>query len=167
MNDELEYFKGSKNPKYFAKSLVHDLRFYQDNPFYFHPAGIWCFTGPQGSGKSLSATKCAKRLIRDYPGAILVSNIALRNIDFPVIPFTDYSQIVTMDNGIYGIIFLIDELHILWNSLESKKIPFEEMAAFCTQFVDDYNQHTGQNLSREEYKQMLLQYYPTLKRWKK
>ena len=131
MSDELEYFKGSKNPKYFAKSLVHDLRFYQDNPFYFHPSGIWCFTGPQGSGKSLSATKCAKRLIRDYPGSILVSNIALRNIDFPVIPFTDYSQIVTMDNGIYGIIFLIDELHILWNSLESKKIPFEEMAAFC------------------------------------
>ena len=43
----------------------------------------------------------------------------------------------------------------------------EEMAAFCTQFVDDYNKHTGQNLSREEYKQMLLQYYPTLKRWKK
>jgi len=43
----------------------------------------------------------------------------------------------------------------------------EEMAGFCSQFVDEYNKHTGQNLSREEYKQMLLQFYPNLKRWKK
>ena len=42
----------------------------------------------------------------------------------------------------------------------------EEMAEFCTQFVDEYNKNAGQNLSREEYKKMLLQYYPNLKRWK-
>jgi len=42
----------------------------------------------------------------------------------------------------------------------------EEMAEFCAQFVDEYNKNTEQNLSREEYKQMLLQYYPNLKRWK-
>ena len=41
----------------------------------------------------------------------------------------------------------------------------EEMAEFCTQFVDEYNKNTGQNLTREEYKQQLLQYYPSLKRW--
>ena len=41
----------------------------------------------------------------------------------------------------------------------------EEMAEFCTQFVDEYNKNTGQSLTREEYKQMLLQYYPSLKRW--
>ena len=42
----------------------------------------------------------------------------------------------------------------------------EEMAEFCAQFVDEYNKNTEQNLSREEYKQMLLQYYPNMKRWK-
>ena len=41
----------------------------------------------------------------------------------------------------------------------------EEMAEYCAQFVDDYNRHAGQSLSREEYKAMLLQYYPNLKRW--
>ncbi len=41
----------------------------------------------------------------------------------------------------------------------------EEMAEFCAQFVDEYNKNTGQNLSREDYKKMLLQYYPNLKRW--
>ena len=43
----------------------------------------------------------------------------------------------------------------------------EEMAEFCSQFVDEYNKHTGQNLNREEYKKVLLQFYPSLKRWKK
>ena len=41
----------------------------------------------------------------------------------------------------------------------------EEMAEFCAQFVDEYNKNTGQSLTREEYKQMLLQYFPNLKRW--
>ena len=41
----------------------------------------------------------------------------------------------------------------------------EEMAEFCSQFVDEYNKNTGQNLSRDEYKAMLLQYYPNLTRW--
>ena len=41
----------------------------------------------------------------------------------------------------------------------------EEMADFCSQFVDQYNQNSGQNLSKEEYKLGLLQFFPTLKRW--
>ena len=42
----------------------------------------------------------------------------------------------------------------------------EGMAEVCSQFVEEYNKHTGQNLTRDEYKAMLLQYYPNLKRWK-
>ena len=41
----------------------------------------------------------------------------------------------------------------------------EQMADFCAQFVDDYNKHTGKNLSREEYKKELLKFFPLLKRW--
>ena len=41
----------------------------------------------------------------------------------------------------------------------------EEMAEFCAQYVDEFNKHTGQNLGREAYRKMLLQYFPTLKRW--
>ena len=41
----------------------------------------------------------------------------------------------------------------------------DKMVEFCAQFVDEYNKNTGQNLSREEYKAVLRQYYPTLKRW--
>ena len=42
----------------------------------------------------------------------------------------------------------------------------EEMVEFCAQFVDEFNKNTGQNLNREEYKEVLRHYYPSLKRWK-
>lgn len=42
----------------------------------------------------------------------------------------------------------------------------EEMIDFCSQFVEKYNQDAGQNLTRDEYKELLHQYYPNLKRWK-
>ena len=42
----------------------------------------------------------------------------------------------------------------------------EEMVQFCAQFVDEYNKNTGQNLNKEEYKKVLRQFYPNLKRWK-
>ena len=41
----------------------------------------------------------------------------------------------------------------------------EQMAEFCSQFVAEYNKNTGGNLSREEYKKVLLEFYPNLKRW--
>jgi hypothetical protein len=41
----------------------------------------------------------------------------------------------------------------------------EEMIDFCSQFVEQYNKDSGQNLTQEEYKAMLRQYYPNLKRW--
>ena len=42
----------------------------------------------------------------------------------------------------------------------------EEMAEFCSKFVEEYNKNTGMNLTAEEYKQGLMQFFPTLKRWK-
>ena len=41
----------------------------------------------------------------------------------------------------------------------------EEMIDFCSQFVEQYNKDSGQNLTQNEYKAMLRQYYPSLKRW--
>ena len=42
----------------------------------------------------------------------------------------------------------------------------EEMVEFCSMYVADYNKATGQNLTCCEYKEVLRNYYPTLKRWK-
>ena len=53
------------------------------------------------------------------------------------------------------------------NGAFTRECTMEEMADFCVQFVDQYNANTGQHLTREEYKAGLMQFFPTLKRWRK
>lgn len=131
MSEIKQFLGGSLNPKNIYKTIKHNILFARNNPNYFYPAGIWVFCGPQGSGKTLSAVQCLKKMCKEYPKAIVCSNLDVKGIDNEVIPFEDYEQLKTLDNGIEGIIFFLDELHILWNSLESKDIPISEMACFC------------------------------------
>ena len=127
--DIKDYVGGSLNPKHVLSTIKHNILFARNNPDYFYPAGIWVFCGPQGSGKTLSAVQCLKKLINHYPKAKVVSNLDIKGVDY--IPFEDYSQLKDMSNGVEGIIFFLDEIHVLWNSLESKEIPISEMACFC------------------------------------
>lgn len=131
MSDIKEFTRGSLNPKHLIETLDYNIRFAQDNPSYFYPAGIWVFCGPQGSGKTLSMVQCLKKMVAEYPKAIVCSNIDIKGLPCPIIPFQEYEQLQQLDNGTDGIIFAIDELHVLWNSLESKEIPISEMATFC------------------------------------
>lgn len=131
MSEIIEFTSGSMNPGNFFRTLKYKIQFAQDNPDYFYPAGIWVFCGPQGSGKTLSMVQTLKKMCAKYPKAMVVSNIPIAGIDRPVIPFEDYLQLQTMTNGVEGIIFVLDEIHVLWNSLESKDVPISEMATFC------------------------------------
>lgn len=131
MSEIKDFLSGSINPWNAVQTIRHNILFARNNPDYFYPAGIWVFCGPQGSGKTLSAVQCLQKMCKEYPKAIVCSNLQINGIDNEVIPFTDYEQLKTLDNGIKGIIFFLDELHILWNSLESKDIPISEMACFC------------------------------------
>lgn len=130
MTDEKDYFAGSKNPLNIVRSLHFDSVFYQNNPDYFSPCGIVVFCGAQGSGKTLSAVKYVKNILADYPKALICSNLDIHGLDRDIIPFTDYEQICSISNGVKGVVFLIDEIQVLWNSLESKNIPVSEMAIF-------------------------------------
>ena len=131
MSDIKNYTRGSLNPRHLLDTLIYKIRFARDNPDYFYPAGIWVFCGPQGSGKTLSMVQTLKAMLNDYPKALVVSNLDIKGLDREIIPFTDYSQIEQLSNGINGIIFVLDEIHVLWNSLESKEVPISEMACFC------------------------------------
>lgn len=85
--------------------------------------GINIFCGPQGSGKTLSLVHYFKRIIKDYPKAIVVTNIEF-NFDIPnkVIEYSGFEDF-QIENGIYGVIYLLDEIHLILNSLESKGVP--------------------------------------------
>lgn len=117
------------NPLDGARSLYYKCCFFKDNPRFFWPDGIWVYCGAQGSGKTLSAVATAKKMKERYPYSRLISNIPIAGVDYE--NFKGYEQISQADNGTDGVIFLLDELHILWNSLESKNVPISEMAAFC------------------------------------
>lgn len=41
----------------------------------------------------------------------------------------------------------------------------EQMAEYCSMFVEEYNKNTGEHLTACEYKEVLLRFYPSLKRW--
>ena len=129
--DIVQYTKGSMNPKNLYNTLKYKINFAANNPEYFYPSGIWVFCGRQGSGKTLSAVKALKLILKDYPEALICSNLDIKGLDREIIPFTDYGQLSSLSNGIKGVIFLLDEIHVLWNSLESKNIPIGEMACFC------------------------------------
>lgn len=42
----------------------------------------------------------------------------------------------------------------------------DEMIEFCSQFVDEVNKNMPKPMTKEEYKEMMRQYFPMLKRWK-
>jgi len=48
----------------------------------------------------------------------------------------------------------------------TQDITMEQMIDFCAQFTDEINKQSGQNLTQEQTKEMMRQFFPHLKRWK-
>lgn len=89
-----------------------------DNDFPFD--GIWCYTGFQGSGKTLNLVHTLMTIKRLYPDCRIISNITLWGIDYE--PYKGLESF-NSSNGSKGIIYVIDEIQSLYCSLESAKVP--------------------------------------------
>ena len=48
----------------------------------------------------------------------------------------------------------------------AQDMTMEQMIDHCAQFTDDINKWSGENMTVEQAKEMMRQFYPTLKRWK-
>lgn len=97
------------------------------DPFPY--AGMWLFTGAQGSGKTLLMFHLLKIIHEQCPKAMIVSNVSIYGI--PSIPYRGIEDFEIYNNGVNGIIFVIDEIHTLFNSLESKNMPLSTMQVWC------------------------------------
>ena len=95
----------------------------------FPYAGMWIFSGQQGSGKTLLMMHLVKKIITDYPKAKIVSNISIYGI--PSIPYSGIDDFERYKNGQDGVIFIIDEIHILFNALESRGMPLSTMQVWA------------------------------------
>lgn len=127
--------KGSSDPGDLVKTLQYKRDFSRNNPTYFAPDGLLIFCGPQGSGKTLSAVQYCRKVLSRYPHCIFVTNVAIEGLseDITVIPYDGLKSLSDIQNGQEGVLYLIDEIHLEWNSLESKSISIEEMTEFAQQ----------------------------------
>lgn len=103
------------------------MKFLFENPNYFKPSGVLCFCGEQGAGKTYSAVVYVYDLLKAYPRLICCTNMQLYGLfdefESRIVPYTGVESFTDVNNGSNGVIFLIDELHLEFNSLESKKMP--------------------------------------------
>ena len=126
---------GSKNPMNIFTTMRYKKNFKKVHPTYFDPDGLLVFCGEQGSGKTLSAVNYVRDLTWRYPKVKLVTNVDIKGLN-PLVEVIDYNGIeslTTVNNGYEGVIFLIDEIHLEFNSLESKNIPIEVMVEVSQQ----------------------------------
>ena len=61
--------------------MKYKVEFRREHPYYFDPIGTAIFCGAQGSGKTLSGVNYVYNVLKDYPYAVLVTNVAMR--DYP------------------------------------------------------------------------------------
>lgn len=118
------------------KDLKYSRNFSSLHPEYFYPDGLLVFTGAQGSGKTLSAVKYVCNLMNLYPSCKLVSNILIRDYPFDndrVFLFRNSDDLMQYTNGEKGVIYLIDEVQLYFNSLESKNISMDVMTEISQQ----------------------------------
>lgn len=116
---------GSSDLDDFLKCRKYKKDFHKEHPEYFDPDGIMIFCGPQGAGKTLSAVQYVIKLAHRYPNMILVTNVQISEAvlnGISVFPYTGLHDLSKYNNGYAGVVFLIDEIQIEFNSLESKNI---------------------------------------------
>lgn len=94
----------------------------------FNYSGLWLFTGAQGSGKTLLMMHAVKKIHEDFPDALIISNISIFGL--PCIPYTGIEDFDRYANGHKGCIFVIDEIHTLFSSLESKNMPISSLTVW-------------------------------------
>ncbi len=128
--------KESLNPLLICKWFKYKIDFAKSHPDYFMPDGLVVFTGPQGSGKTLSAVNYCENILKSYPKCILVTNLKLKNFPFDktrVFHFNNGDDLSRYNNWEYGVLFLIDEIQLYFNSLESKNINPDVMVQISQQ----------------------------------
>jgi len=129
----------------------------REHPGYMHAEGTMIYVGPQGSGKTLSAVRYLLALMEQYPKAIVCTNIELTDFPFnahldpeathgwaynkgvepednrPIVEYVGLDCLKFLMNDYQGVIYLIDELHLELNSLESRNIDINVMIEISQQ----------------------------------
>jgi len=114
-----------KYRKFHASAYIDDKKDAQDKDA-FRVSGTQVYCGRQGSGKTISAVRHLIEIKNRYPKCIVVTNLEL-NVPWEYTRFSSAGELMelltSVENGKYGVVYLIDEIHTYFNSVESKGIP--------------------------------------------
>ena len=80
---------------------------------FFNASGLIIFEGRQGSGKTISAVRECSLLKARFPECKVYSNTDLIFQDGGLVDWTPLTQ---LDNGIFGMVYLLDEISIWFNN---------------------------------------------------
>lgn len=129
--------KGSLKLSNLISSLNYKRKFRLEHPDYFEPSGTLVFCGSQGEGKTISAVQYVIKIAHEYPKSILCTNVDIDRDMFPedyqIIEYDGLETLKTISNGYYGVVYLIDEIHLELNSLESKNVDIDIMTEISQQ----------------------------------
>ena len=118
-----KWYMGSLDPVNMLRVVKYNQDFRKQHPEFFDPEGIIVFCGMQGAGKTISAVQYVQKLCEKYPQVKVCSNMTLKlPEDIEFIPWDGVHCFTDIDNGYAGVIYLLDEIHLEFNSLESKKM---------------------------------------------
>lgn len=102
----------------FPRQVVDDL--FDKDPEFFKYQGCIIFEGRQGRGKTIGEIEFARRMQQEYPLAKCLANLYYKYADEKL---EDWTKLVDYNNGIQGVIVIIDELQNWFSSNDSRNFP--------------------------------------------
>jgi len=99
------------------------------------PVGSRVYIGRQGRGKTLSMVDYTHRMIDKYPKMRVFSNVILYDVEYKLLEDDDdVSLALAYQNGSDGVLVLLDEAHLMFNSKTG--IPIDILSAISQQRKD-------------------------------
>lgn len=134
--NEISFIRSNITIPYWLDSFLSSLKDDREHPDYMRVNGLMAFCGSQGSGKTLSSILYLESLMNYYPKCQVVTNLSLNPDYFDLERVKRYEGIqdlTDIDNGPYGVVYLLDEIQLEFNSLESKQMNMPIFEFICQQ----------------------------------
>jgi hypothetical protein len=96
----------------------------------FREFGFTFFVGRQGAGKTISMVRYLEVLKERYPECVIVTNFQYYRSDHIM---TDWRDLLTIRNGINGVVFAVDEIHSEYDSSKWNDIPEDLLSEISQQ----------------------------------
>lgn len=112
----------------FPRQLAYD--YLTQDPDSFGEFGIHMICGCQGAGKTITCVYLLRKWQKKYPKLEIYTNMAYRYENGEI---NHWRELISRNNGIYGVVNVLDEIHTWFSNKESKDLPPEVLGEISQQ----------------------------------